>query len=660
MAKQVLNEPIDVIENKIHKLSPDLLSILLKDNSTGENLYWATSTYEKYGDLYAKDKQMLPELMIGPNIDLLTPRVSKTQEEQQARTKDKGEVFTPAWMCNKQINYIDEDWFGRADVFNTETEDGWKANKNKISFPKESGKAWEQYVTNPRIEITCGEAPYLVSRYDVVKGEVIPVEDRIGILDRKLRAVNENVDDEKEWISWSIKAYQSTYGYDYQGDNVLIARENLLYTLIDNMIYKFNHQPNLKILKRFSKIISWNIWQMDGLNCIVPHSSRIKEDLQIRLFDFEDEEQEREPIEAIIKNWKTGKNIIFKDLKGCKKGMKFDYCVGNPAYQKEVENNNRQTPIYNLFMESSYEFSNCSLLITPARFLFNAGQTPKAWNEKMLKDEHFKVLYYEPNASKIFSNTEIKGGVAITIKNNSKCYGEIGIFTQYKELNTILDKVLPFTRKENISNLFVGAVPYKYSINFKEEHPELKEFVGKSFDLRTNAFEKLINIIYFENPHNMNNPVKIYGIYKQNRIPLYVERRYLDVASNFDKYKVLISKANGSGIFGEALSQLIVIEPNAGHTQSFISVGYFNSFKEADNLAKYIKCKFTRCLLSVLRVTQDTTPFKWKYIPLQDYTDKSDIDWSKSIREIDQQLYKKYDLSQEEIEFIETHVKEME
>lgn len=139
MTKQVLNEPVDVIENKIHKLSPELLSILLKDNSTGENLYWATSTYEKYGDLYTQDKQMLPELMIGLNLSLLTPRVSKTQEEQQARTKDKGEVFTPAWMCNKQINYIDEDWFGRVDVFNTEIEYGWKVNKNKISFPKELG-----------------------------------------------------------------------------------------------------------------------------------------------------------------------------------------------------------------------------------------------------------------------------------------------------------------------------------------------------------------------------------------------------------------------------------------------------------------------------------------------------------------------------------------
>lgn len=339
--------------------------------------------------------------------------------------------------------------------------------------------------------------------------------------------------------------------------------------------------------------------------------------------------------------------------------MKFDFAIGNPPYQEETQNNGRQSPVYNKFMEEAYKIAECVELITPARFLFNAGQTPKAWNDKMLQDKHLKVLHYEANAAKIFVNTEIKGGVAITIRDKSKKYGEIGIFTEYEELNTILHKIIEYC-DENVSDICIGAVPYHYTQAFREEHPEWVKLAGDSFDLRTNALDKLGTKVFFLEKPNGNNYVQIFGLYNKTRSFMWVKEKYISVPSNFEKYKLMISKANGSGKFGEALSEMVIGKPKVGHTQSFISIGNFETETETMNLEKYIKSKFCRCMLSILRTTQDITPYKWKYVPLQDFTEQSDIDWSKSIANIDRQLYKKYNLSDEEIAFIENNVKEME
>ncbi len=338
--------------------------------------------------------------------------------------------------------------------------------------------------------------------------------------------------------------------------------------------------------------------------------------------------------------------------------MRFDFCIGNPPYQEEIDNNGRQPPVYNKFMDEAFKIADCVEVITPARFLFDAGQTPKDWNEKMLHDEHFKVLKYEEDASKVFSNTDIKGGVAITIRDASKKYGEIGIFTAHKELNGILHSIIPFC-ESNISDICVGAVPYKYTNEFKDEHPEYVELAGESFDLRTNALDKLGNKVFFEKPHE-EDCIQIVGLFNKKRTIMYVAKRYISGPINFYKYKLLLSKANGAGRFGEALAPAIFASPGIGHTQSFISIGCFDTEAESINLEKYIKTKFVRCLLSVLRTTPDITPYKWKYVPLQNFTNKSDIDWSQSISGIDKQLYKKYGLSKIEIDFIESHVKEME
>ena len=267
MAKEIR---VDVKENKILEMDASLLSILLKDNSSGKNLIWATDGYAKKGVRYRSEDHIDVYAITGVNGNLIKPRTEKTKQEQLSRVRDKAEVFTPSWICNKQNNLVDNAWFGRESVFNTETEKGWTTNAEKVVFPE--GKTWQDYVKAQRLEITCGEAPYLASRYDTVTGEVIPVKDRIGLLDRKLRIVCENVDREPEWYEWAKEAYKSIYGYDWQGDNVLLARENLLFTFCDYYEYKFGVYPIKEYLREIAEILSWNIWQMDGLKFVIPNS----------------------------------------------------------------------------------------------------------------------------------------------------------------------------------------------------------------------------------------------------------------------------------------------------------------------------------------------------------------------------------------------------
>ncbi|MGG3272573.1 hypothetical protein ABEP16_27215 [Priestia aryabhattai] len=303
-------DKIDIIEQNIEERSPDLLKLLLKDKTTGRNIRWATDNYKHHGSDYAAECEIKPNLITGLHTHVIQPRVSKNQEEQFKRTRDKAEVFTPSWICNKQNNLVDEAWFGIKDVFNHTVGNGWITNEKPIAFPEK--KEWKHYVDARRLEISCGEGPYLVSRYDAVSGKFISVKDRIGILDRKLRVVNENTDDESNWYNWAIRAYQSTYGYEYQGDNILLARENLLYTFIDNMQYKFGNKPTLEQLKKIANIISWNIWQMDGLTLTSPFSEAKPAFVQISIFDME--EEKGNPIPSKIFDWRSNYSLEFQSM----------------------------------------------------------------------------------------------------------------------------------------------------------------------------------------------------------------------------------------------------------------------------------------------------------------------------------------------------------
>lgn len=280
-----LTQGIDVLEESIRSLDQKLLEILLFDRTTRKNILWATEDYSSNGSEFGEFCEIKPELVTGQYAALIQPRVTKSQNARLGRTRDKAEVFTPSWICNRQNNLVDSQWFGRNNVFNVETGESWTATSGPISFDG-MAKGWQKYVDAQRLEISCGEAPYLVSRYDTVTGEKIPLDQRIGLLDRKMRIVRENTDTETSWMTWAQRAFESVYGFEYQGDSLLLARENLLCSYIEYYHERFQRMPDIPLLCRIARIISWNIWQMDGLKYVVPGSCKPEEYAQMSLFDY--------------------------------------------------------------------------------------------------------------------------------------------------------------------------------------------------------------------------------------------------------------------------------------------------------------------------------------------------------------------------------------
>ena len=638
-----------------------LLGRLLQDKTTRKNILFASDSYASCGAGYKDNSQMTDGILLGFDSCDIQPRVYKAASEQTKRTRKRAEVFTPAWIVNQMNNHCDAEWFGSPDVFNRQDGREWNVDSEPIVFPK--GKDWKQYVDSRRLEITCGEAPYIASRYDTSTGEIIPVKRRIGILDRKLRIVNENAADEAEWFKWALRAFQSVYGYEYQGDNLLIARINLLYTLADYVEARWHRQATKKELEKFLNVICWNFWQMDGLNDTPPYGIPHDEAVQLSMLDV-DEPADDKIVYCKIYDWRADTSKLFKDLKKRGKGMKFDFVIGNPPYQDNTlgDNATYAPPIYHIFMGAAYTVADKVELIHPARFLFNAGSTPKDWNKKMLNDEHFKVLFYEQDSSKVFNNTDIKGGVVVTYRDTTRVYGAIEIFTHFAELNSIMKKVKNHNTFKTLSDIVVTRTAYRLTEKMHTDFPEAINQLSKGhrYDMSTNIFERLPQIFFDKKPTDNCQYIKILGRENNARVYKYVRRDYINDVCNLDKYKIILPKSNGSGAIGEVLSTPLIGTPLIGTTESFISIGSFDTLAEAENAFKYIKGKFSRAMLGILKITQDNPPDRWYYVPLQDFTEGSDIDWSKSIAEIDRQLYKKYGLTPDEIKFIETHVKEME
>lgn len=339
--------------------------------------------------------------------------------------------------------------------------------------------------------------------------------------------------------------------------------------------------------------------------------------------------------------------------------MKFDVVIGNPPYQEETKDTSDK-PIYNYFMSEAYKFADKVCFITPARFLFNAGKTPKKWNAKMLNDEHLKVAYYEQDSSNVFPNTDIKGGVAITYRDTQKNFGKIGTFTHFEELNSALRKVLNSEKFCSIDKIYFGQQKFNLDVLYMK-NPEVKNIIGsegREKRLTSSIFGQLENI--FSKYQKSETDFKILGVIKNKRKWRYINSEYIEEHPNLQKFKVMLPGSNGSGAIGEVLSTPLVGEPLVGHTQTFISFGAFDNREEAENLLKYIKTKFARTMLGTLKITQSNKKDTWRNVPLQNFTNNSDIDWSQPLAQIDQQLYKKYGLSEKEIAFIEEKVKEME
>lgn len=343
--------------------------------------------------------------------------------------------------------------------------------------------------------------------------------------------------------------------------------------------------------------------------------------------------------------------------------MKWDFAVGNPAYQAAVDetgdNKTFSAPVYNLFLDEAFKIADKVEMIHPARFLFNAGATPKAWNEKMLNDHHFKVLEYEEDAAKVFPNTDIKGGVAITYRDEKKDFGKIEVFTKYQELNEILHKIQSSKGVQSLNSIIYNQNRFNLDALFSV-FPEYRSVIGSGGQdkrFRNNIFDK---IPAFTSDKKNDTDIPVIGLIKNKKCWRYISREFVDMQhENIRYWKVLLSSASGSGVLGETLSKPIIASPYEAYTQTYISIGMCGSEQEAIAIKKYVCTKFCRTLLGILKITQHITPASFKYVPIQDFTSNSDINWNTSVANIDKQLYKKYGLSQEEIDFIETHVKEM-
>ena len=354
--------------------------------------------------------------------------------------------------------------------------------------------------------------------------------------------------------------------------------------------------------------------------------------------------------------------------------MKFDFCIGNPPYQEDFTSDGNKTyaaPVYNVFMDAAIEVSDRVELIHPARFLFNAGSTPKSWNQKMLNDPHFKVIDYQEDATCFFPQTEIKGGVAVTYHDETRDFGPIKVFLKSGIMNGILSKILGNNAFVGMDTIVVSRTVYRLTEKMHNDHPEARYCEdkhgnnigllskGHDYDMATNIFSVLPQIFHKSCPEDGHEYIRILGRRDNERLMMWIRKDYVNTHKPLYKHSIVLPKANNTGRFGETLSQPVQTEPGVGTTETFLSIGFFDTKVEDDNCLKYISTKFARAMLGILKTTQDLTPDKFAYVPLQNFTADSDIDWNKSIPEIDRQLYRKYGLTQEEIDFIETHVKEM-
>ena len=349
---------------------------------------------------------------------------------------------------------------------------------------------------------------------------------------------------------------------------------------------------------------------------------------------------------------------------GLQDSFAFDAVVGNPPYQLVGPNaGNRDNPIYHYFMDLAFALSSRATLITPGRFLFDAGQTPKVWNRKMLNDPHFRVVRYWQKSSEVFSNVEIKGGVVITYHDAQKDFGKIGVFSTFDEVNSILRKVLAVENGKRMFDSIVSSQGiFRFSKEFLNANPDIaNELEGKGTGTKivSKEFETMPQV-FLESRPAKGEYIELIGRLNGERISRFIRRNWLDESEYLDCYKVFVPEANGTGAIGEVLSTPLIGEPLIGSTDTFISVGRFSASGEAENCMKYIKTRFARTMLGVLKATQHNTKATWRYVPLQDFTMSSDIDWSCTIYEIDKQLYSKYGLTKPEQKFIESMIKPMD
>ena len=616
---------LDKIRYEDDSLYSELLKILLFDRSRKRNIIWATDAYK------GRDWE---SPVCQSSVSAIRPRAFKEDAEKQARVKTHAEVFTPFEVVSQMTETLWEEPEGRDKTY---------------------------------LEIACGEAPFITSRYDTATGNPIPLEKRVGILDRKLQQTEKAAEGDEDWIEKAEAALKSVYGYEFQGDSLFIARVNVLDAFLENFEARFHRLCDRDLLLKEANIVSWNFWQMDGRT----QSSPVKGKGSVTNDLFNDNPTCR------IRFWDQPKSTLFSHIRlEERRDMKRFYaCIGNPPYQSAEKESGASfhASIYPQFMEQAYHVADKVELITPARFLSGAGRVNRKWSEKILNDPHFSVLYREQDSKKVFPNIDLRGGVCISLWDREKVSNLQKSLTPFPELNSVEKKVSASSARSLMD--FVRP-DYHYSEKMGEEIPWVFSYISSSGQERritTNSFKsqrkKLNGVVFFDSkPEGTGEWARILGLDDKNRrVYKYINRDYIREADQGDlaKWKVFVPKSNGSGALGETLStpligQPLIDQPLIGHTRTFLSIGSFDTEREAEACLKYVKSKFARAMLGILKVTQQNPKDTWEYVPWQDFTPSSDIDWSRSIPDIDRQLYRKYGLSEDEIQFIEGNVKEME
>ena len=341
------------------------------------------------------------------------------------------------------------------------------------------------------------------------------------------------------------------------------------------------------------------------------------------------------------------------------KEMKFNAVVGNPPYQQEIDNSKRAVPVYHYFYDVSFKISEFVTLISPGRFLFNAGLTPSEWNEKILNDEHFKVAKYFKDSHDVFPTVDIKGGVAITVRNKNEIYGAIKHFASNPVLGSIINKVLAKST-DFMSSIVFSKSTYNLLPQLYLDYPEYKNALtkGNEFIVDASVFS-LMPMIFRDEASKKQDDILVYGRLYNKRTSLYISKAYVKQNSNLLSYKAILPGANGSGKLGEKLGVPFIGKPNEIHTQTYMSIGCFDNELEAENVIKYLKTKFLRIMLGTLKVTQNTAKDSWANVPLIDFKNNSYINWNLDIEKIDDQLFNYYNLNESEKEYIKLTAEEM-
>ena len=660
-----------------------VLDTLLKDKSTGKNIIWATDPPEELQTVMYEpvtDRSQITTQQLGlTHYEVVLPRMMKQTDTQQQRTRKKGEVFSPAWVCNKMNNALDADWFGALGAeesvgqFTVELPQGWQTVETPVQFPVCKGRtpAWVQYVQSRRLEVTCGEAPFLASRYDAATGEMIPVARRIGILDRKLRVVSENAATEDEWRKYATHAVQSTYGYEYQGDNLLLARVNLLLTYAEHLQARWQRKPTKEALQPIATIISWNLWQMDGLHRSVPGGKPQPEAEQLNLFSmFGAAEPQPPTVSCKVKNWRKGSHGTAQNFETIQEGstsMKFDYVIGNPPYQEQttsvVPKTNGQVRSKSIFqyfqIEADKIATKASVLIYPgSRWIHRSGKGMADFGLKQINDVTLRRIDFYPNSKEVFPGpVAIADGVSIVLKEKEKqtprfdyVYHNNGECVSL-EMDNPGETLIPLNPSDAV---IVNKVEQFVNDN-KLDYLHGKILSQKLFGIESDFVESNPNKVreYVSDADvDFSHEIKMFTndkAGKKGRAKWFVaDRNVVSTSVKYiDEWQVVVSSANAGGQKRD--NQIEIIDNHSAFGRARVALSSFTTKQEAVDFYNYARTYLVRFMFLM---TDEALTSLGKRVPdLMDYTENNPIiDFSAPL---DNQLYQLVGLKPAEIKHIE-------